>query len=89
MLNNIDLKNIRAKLVELAFPASISLALLVGWEAIVRGLGVRSIILPAPSEIVATMIDRRDLLLANLWPSLYLTVIGFALSVVGGIRSRS
>jgi NitT/TauT family transport system permease protein len=85
MLNNINLKTIRAELAELAWPAGISVLLLVGWEAIVRGLGVRSIILPAPSQIVETMIDRRDLLLANLWPSLYLTGLGFALSVIGGV----
>jgi NitT/TauT family transport system permease protein len=70
---------------ELAWPTAISLLLVGAWEAVVRGLGVRSIILPAPSEIVATIIDRHDLLLTNLWPSLYLTVLGFVLSVVGGI----
>jgi NitT/TauT family transport system permease protein len=79
------LSNARDKLFELAWPVAISLMLLAGWELVVRGLGVRSIILPAPSTIVETIIDRRDLLLANLWPSLYLTILGFALSVVGGI----
>jgi NitT/TauT family transport system permease protein len=77
--------NIRKWVLEFGLPIGITLALLAGWEAYVRGMGVRSIILPPPSEIVAAMIDRRDVLLANLWPSLYLTVIGFALSVVGGI----
>ncbi|MGH6739934.1 MAG: ABC transporter permease [Bradyrhizobium sp.] len=75
----------RKPLLDLAWPIGISVAMLVGWEAIVRGLGVRSIIMPPPSEIAATMIDRRDLLLDNLWPSIYLTVLGFALSVIGGI----
>jgi NitT/TauT family transport system permease protein len=79
------LTNARKKLVDLAGPSAICLLMLVGWELIVRGLGVRSIILPAPSRIVETLIERRDLLLLNLWPSLYLTVIGFALSVVGGV----
>jgi NitT/TauT family transport system permease protein len=77
--------SLRGRALELVWPVAISLALLAAWEAAVRGLGVRSIILPAPSEIVETMVDRRDLLLAHLWPSLYLTVLGFALSVVGGI----
>jgi len=31
------------------------------------------------------MAERHDLLLTHLWPSLYLTVLGFGLSVVGGI----
>jgi NitT/TauT family transport system permease protein len=79
------LSNARKQLVELLWPMTISLLLLLAWELVVRGLGVRSIILPSPSRIAETLIDRRDLLLDNLWPSLYLTVIGFALSVVGGI----
>lgn len=79
------LSKIRKWLLELGLPIGITLALLGGWEAAVRKLGVRSIILPPPSEIVAAVIDRRDLLLSNLWPSLYLTIVGFALSVVGGI----
>jgi NitT/TauT family transport system permease protein len=79
------LSSVRKWLLELGLPIGITLALLAGWEAAVRELGVRSIILPPPSEIVAAMIDRHDLLLSNLWPSLYLTIVGFALSVVGGI----
>jgi NitT/TauT family transport system permease protein len=77
--------NARRRLIDLAWPVAISLMMLGGWELIVRGLGVRDIILPSPSRIAETVIERRDLLLLNLWPSLYLTVIGFALSVVGGI----
>jgi NitT/TauT family transport system permease protein len=58
---------------------------LVAWEAAVRMMGIRSIILPPPSEIFMTMVARYDLLLDHLWPSLYLTVLGFLLAVVGGI----
>ncbi|MFC7397605.1 ABC transporter permease [Chelatococcus sp. GCM10030263] len=67
------------------WPTLVMVAILVGWEAAVRLLGIRSIILPPPSEIAVVMIDRHDLILTHLWPSLYLTVLGFALSVVGGI----
>ena len=55
------------------------------WEFAVRELGIRSIILPPPSEIAQAIIARHDLLLTHLWPSLYLTVLGFPLSVVGGV----
>ncbi len=79
------LNKLRKWIVEFAWSIGISLMLLAGWEVAVREMGVRSIILPAPSEIVAAMVDRHELLLAHLWPSLYLTVLGFALSVVGGI----
>src|SRR4051812_10458741 len=70
---------------ELGWPIGISLAMLALWEIAVRELGIRSIILPPPSEIAQAIIARHDLLLTHLWPSLYLTVLGFALSVVGGV----
>ena len=71
--------------VELRWPIAISVAALLLWEAAVRELDVRSIILPPPSEVFVAMFQRSELLLTNLWPSLYLTVLGFALSVAGGI----
>jgi NitT/TauT family transport system permease protein len=70
---------------EFGWAFGIMIGSLLLWEGLVRGLGVRAIILPAPSEIFATVIERRDLLATHLWPSLYLTVLGFALSVIGGI----
>ena len=78
-------KTLRNSLAELVWPIGISLLLLMLWEVAVRKLGIRSIILPPPSEIIEAIFDRRELLLAHLWPSLYLTILGFALSVVGGI----
>jgi NitT/TauT family transport system permease protein len=66
-------------------PCLAVLAILLAWEGAVRLMGIRSIILPPPSEIAAVLIDRHDLVLEHLWPSLYLTVIGFSLSVIGGI----
>jgi NitT/TauT family transport system permease protein len=71
--------------VELGWPIGIGAAFLLLWEVAVRELDVRSIILPPPSEVFVAMYGRSELLLTNLWPSLYLTVLGFALSVVGGI----
>jgi NitT/TauT family transport system permease protein len=67
------------------WPTLFTLASLLIWEGAVRALGIRSIILPPPSEIFMAIVARRDLLLAHLWPSLYLTVLGFALAVVGGV----
>ena len=67
------------------WPVLVTALILLAWEISVRALGVRSIILPPPSAVLETMAERRDLLLTHLWPSLYLTVLGFLLSVVGGI----
>lgn len=76
---------IRESILEMVWPVGISATILVCWEIAVRELGVRSIILPAPSEIAASMIQRYDLLFTQLWPSLLMTILGFSLSVVGGI----
>jgi NitT/TauT family transport system permease protein len=71
--------------VELGWPIGISAAALLLWELAVHEFDIRSIILPPPSEVFSAMFQRSELLLTNLWPSLYLTVLGFALSVVSGI----
>jgi NitT/TauT family transport system permease protein len=67
------------------WPLLITGLLLLAWELAVRLMGIRPIVLPPPSAVLVTMIDRYDLLLTHLWPSIYLTVLGFLLSVVGGI----
>jgi NitT/TauT family transport system permease protein len=76
---------IRRRAARIGWPILVTVLMLVGWELAVRVLGIRSIILPPPSEVLAVMVERHDLLLAHLWPSLYLTVLGFALSVIGGV----
>ena len=69
----------------MGWPILVTALILLAWEISVRTLGIRSIILPPPSAVFAAMAERHDLLLTHLWPSLYLTVLGFGLSVVGGI----
>ena len=69
----------------IAWPVLVTTLILLAWEISVRILGIRSIILPPPSAVLEAMAERRDLLLTHLWPSLYLTVLGFLLSVIGGI----
>jgi NitT/TauT family transport system permease protein len=69
----------------IGWPVLVTTLILLVWEISVRALGIRSIILPPPSAVLETMAQRHDLLLAHLWPSLYLTVLGFLFSVIGGI----
>jgi len=69
----------------IGWPVLVTALMLTGWELAVRMLGIRSIILPPPSAVLEVMVQRYDLLLTHLWPSLYLTVLGFLLSVVGGV----
>ena len=70
---------------ELPWPAAVTLGVLAAWELAVRALAIRSLILPPPSEVAYVMATRYELLLTHLWPSLYMTVLGFLLSVVAGI----
>ena len=69
----------------IGWPVLVTTLILLAWEISVRMLGIRSIILPPPSAVLEIMAQRHDLLLTHLWPSLYLTVLGFLLSVIGGI----
>jgi NitT/TauT family transport system permease protein len=75
----------RRQVSAMSWPILVTAAVLLVWEIAVDALHVREIILPAPSAIARVMIARYDLLLAHLWPSLYLTVLGFLLSVIGGV----
>jgi len=79
------LTKITEKLSDIFWPTLITVLLLALWEILVRVLHVRSILLPAPSEIAITMVRQQDQILRHLWPSLYMTIVGFVLSVVGGV----
>jgi NitT/TauT family transport system permease protein len=79
------LSKVRIFFLDLGWPIGIGVAMLLLWEIAVRHLHIRGIILPPPSKVLVVMFQRHELLLTHLWPSLYMTVLGFALSVVGGI----
>lgn len=69
----------------LGWPVGVTALILLVWELLVRALGVKPVVLPAPSEIVRVLLMRSDLVLEHLWPTLYQTVLGFLISVIGGI----
>jgi NitT/TauT family transport system permease protein len=69
----------------LAWPLGVATLSLGLWEVAVRGLGVKTVVLPAPSMIGYALLTRADLVLEHLWPTLYETVLGFLISAVGGI----
>ena len=66
-------------------PAAIVVLMLAIWEVLVRVLHVNSVILPPPSEIMETLIERRGVLIDHLSSSLILIGSGLILSVVGGV----
>jgi NitT/TauT family transport system permease protein len=69
----------------LGWPLGFGAATLLAWEALVRALAVQAVVLPPPSLVLAVLVTRGDLVLGHLWPTLYQTVLGFAISVAGGI----
>jgi len=68
-----------------AWPTTVFVLLLVGWEAYVRLSGILPVILPAPSAVLSYMWVQRELLLENAWPTVLHCLLGFVLAVVGGI----
>ncbi len=68
-----------------AWAVGIGLAVLVAWHLAVTLLRVKPVILPSPLAIAGAVADRFPLLLGHLWPTFYQTVLGFLLSLAGGL----
>jgi len=60
-------------------------AFFAAWEAICRGLGIPSFILPKPSEALLTLIEFWPGIWPNALHTLAVTLAGFALAVVFGV----
>jgi NitT/TauT family transport system permease protein len=69
----------------LGWPIGVTGLTLLMWELLVRALGVKTVVLPAPSAIARVLVTRSDLMLEHLWPTFYQIVLGFLISVAGGI----
>jgi NitT/TauT family transport system permease protein len=67
------------------WPILVAIVFVAAWEVYVRWAGISRIVLPAPSDVCRYMYNNWDLLLEHAWPTLYQSLIGFALAVVGGI----
>jgi ABC-type nitrate/sulfonate/bicarbonate transport system permease component len=74
----------RELLVRITPPLVIVVLLLFVWEAAVRITGVAPEILPAPSRVISAGWDARADLWENTLPTLYVTLIGFSVSLVIG-----
>jgi NitT/TauT family transport system permease protein len=59
--------------------------LLLAWEVTVRGAGLPGYILPPPSDIAMTLIDRQAMLLRNLGITIANTLWGFVLGAAIGL----
>jgi NitT/TauT family transport system permease protein len=54
------------------------------WEILVRSLGIPAVILPTPSLVVETMVEKGGYLFSHLSPTLMSTLLGFAVGAGGG-----
>lgn len=57
----------------------------VAWEFLCWAFKVSDIVLPRPSEVVATLVERRDAIWPHAWQTLFTTMIGFAIGVAIGV----
>ena len=62
-----------------------AVAVLVLWEAVVRGMGVPEYLLPAPTEIGRTLVHDLPRLLPHVWVTTYEALMGFAIGAVFGV----
>jgi NitT/TauT family transport system permease protein len=69
---------------KIAQPLAAAAVVLIAWEALVRGYGIRPVILPAPSAIVAATYAQWQTLLSNAVPTALESLAGFVISVVAG-----
>lgn len=66
-------------------PVLITFGFFVLWEIVCVAFSVPEYILPKPSVIFIDILKYRDVLIVNSLHTLYTTVIGFVLAVVGGV----
>ena len=66
------------------YPVAAALAVVAGWEAVVRGLAMPRYILPAPSLVVTTLWDKWPVFLSHTWVTLQEVVAGGALGMAVG-----
>jgi len=65
--------------------ALVLVAVLGGWELVVRVGGVDPLILPAPSQVAEALWEDRALLAPDLWTTGYEVLLGLALAVAAGV----
>ncbi len=77
-----------ARTIHLAWPATALVAAIVlAWEFYAQFSGIKPTILPAPSRVLAQIIENRQALVDNAIPTLIATLSGFTLSVASAFLS--
>ncbi|MYM56374.1 ABC transporter permease [Thalassovita mangrovi] len=75
----------RRKINAVAVPLGTAAALLACWQIGVRVFGVPNYIAPAPSDVAVTLVQEFPLLMQNFWPTLYESLLGFAVGNLAAV----
>lgn len=73
------------EIVTLAMPWLAMAFFLVVWELVCIVFDLPEIILPRPTKVFVVFVQRFDILVAFCWDTLWTTVLGFAIAIVGGM----
>jgi NitT/TauT family transport system permease protein len=73
------------RIVTLAMPWMAMAVFLIVWELACIVFDLPEIILPRPTKVFVVFVQRIDILLAFCWDTLWTTVLGFAIAIVGGL----
>ena len=73
------------RIVTLAMPWMAMALFLIVWELACIVFDLPEIILPRPTKVFVVFVQRIDILLAFCWDTLWTTVLGFAIAIVGGM----
>ena len=76
-------------LARVGVPTLSVLVFLAAWEGAVRALDIPAYTLPAPSLIVATLVDNFGSLAGSWWFTVRITLMALVLAVVGGVLIAS
>lgn len=75
----------RSRFFNIAIPVIVGLAALLMWEVAVSLGDVPKFVLPAPSVIGIALLENFGSLMSALWVTLRITLLAFALAVIGGV----
>ena len=65
--------------------AIVLVGLIIAWEVAVRAMGIKPVLLPAPSLIWAEFISAPTFYLSHAWYTLLITLGGFLVAVIVGV----
>ena len=74
-----------SRLIRILVPIALGIAVLAAWEILVRHFEVPRYVLPAPSAIWQAFLENFDALMAAACTTLWITIVAYILSVVGGV----